>query len=206
MGKEPVRAGGRDRRLAAGRRATGEEDSRAGGSRATPVRGFGRMRGRNYCSVFVLTSPSPARGQIGTKGGRRCQTACKPGSVPAHARAMTIHLGRPLPDASRDRPGRRRGNPPAGLSRRAVPIWSCSRWGLPCRPRRRERGALLPHPFTLAGGRKPRPAVCSLWHCPWGRPRRALPGTVSPWSPDFPPPTDVCPTEGGHPAVWLLGV
>jgi len=26
---------------------------------------------------------------------------------------MAIHLGRPLPDASRDLPGRRRGNPPA---------------------------------------------------------------------------------------------
>src|SRR5690349_12386347 len=26
-----------------------------------------------------------------------------------------------------------------------------------------------------------------LWHFPWGRPRRALPGTVPPWSPDFPP-------------------
>jgi hypothetical protein len=26
-----------------------------------------------------------------------------------------------------------------------------------------------------------------LWHCPWGCPRRALPGTVFPWSPDFPP-------------------
>ncbi len=31
-------------------------------------------------------------------------------------------------------------------------------------------------------------AVCFLWHFPWGRPRRALPGTASPWSPDFPPP------------------
>ncbi len=30
-------------------------------------------------------------------------------------------------------------------------------------------------------------AVCFLWHCPWGRPRRLLAGTVSPWSPDFPP-------------------
>ena len=29
-------------------------------------------------------------------------------------RTMAIHLGRPLPDASRDRPGRRRENPPAG--------------------------------------------------------------------------------------------
>ena len=32
---------------------------------------------------------------------------------------------------------------------RAVPIRSCSRWGLPCRRRCRRRGALLPHLFTL---------------------------------------------------------
>jgi hypothetical protein len=38
-----------------------------------------------------------------------------------------------------------------------------------------------------------------LWHFPWGRPRRALPGTVLPWSPDFPPPP--C-GKGDHPAVW----
>jgi len=30
-------------------------------------------------------------------------------------------------------------------------------------------------------------AVLSLWHYPWGRPRRVLPGTVFSWSPDFPP-------------------
>ncbi len=99
---------------------------------------------------------------------------------------MAIHLGRSLPNASCDRPGRRRGNPPAGRSPRAAPTWSCSRWGLPCRSRRRDRGALLPHPFTLAGGPRGAPAVCSLWHFPWGGPRRALPGTVFPWSPDFP--------------------
>src|ERR1700748_2598510 len=44
--------------------------------------------------------------------------------------------------------------PPAlSLSRTAgvaVPIRSCSRWGLPCRRRCRKRGALLPHLFTLA--------------------------------------------------------
>jgi hypothetical protein len=27
--------------------------------------------------------------------------------------------------------------------------WSCRRWGLPCRRRRRRRGALLPHHFTF---------------------------------------------------------
>ncbi len=30
------------------------------------------------------------------------------------------------------------------------------------------------------------PAVCFLWRCPWGRPRRALPAAMSSWSPDFP--------------------
>ena len=110
---------------------------------------------------------------------------------------MAIHLGRPLPDASRDQPGRRRENPlgsppvPCRTGRnQAAPIRSCSRWGLPCHLRYRRRGALLPHPFTLTGesGTPDRPAVCFLWHCPWGRPRRPLAGTVFPWSPDFPPP------------------
>ncbi len=115
---------------------------------------------------------------------------------------MAIHLGRPSPDASRNRPGRRRGNPPAERSRHAAPIWFCSRWGLPCHHRFRRRGALLPHPFTLT--RRPPKlwrAVYFLWHFPWGRPRRALPGTVSPWSPDFPPP-HTKEHEGDHPTVW----
>ncbi len=35
-------------------------------------------------------------------------------------------------------------------AQRIAPIRSCSRRGLPCRRRCRQRGALLPHPFTLA--------------------------------------------------------
>src|SRR5262249_59984707 len=38
----------------------------------------------------------------------------------------------------------------ADCGRRAAPIRSCSRWGLPCQPCYQDRGALLPHPFTLA--------------------------------------------------------
>jgi hypothetical protein len=67
-----------------------------------------------------------------------------------------------------------------------VPIWSCSGWGLPCHSCCHERGALLPHHFTLTvpvrglGGMfsvalsvgSRRPGV--TWH-------PAL------WSPDFPP-------------------
>jgi len=57
---------------------------------------------------------------------------------------MAIPLGRSSPNASRDLPGQR---PETAI---AVPIWSCSRWGLPCHLRYRRRGALLPHHFNLA--------------------------------------------------------
>ena len=43
-------------------------------------------------------------------------------------------------------------------------------------------------------------AVCSLWHCPWSRLRRALPGTVVPWSPDFPRAPE---STRGRPTLWL---
>jgi hypothetical protein len=65
---------------------------------------------------------------------------------------MTIPLGRPLPGASRDLPGwlrRKRRLPHRFPGRPAIPMRSCSRWGLPCRRRYRRRGALLPHRFTL---------------------------------------------------------
>jgi len=130
--------------------------------------------------------------------------------------------------ASGNLPGRRAWHRPAALSlartaRYAVPIRFCSRWGLPCRLRCRRRGALLPHLFTLTrlrslrcfGVASPRAchamapkgrrrAVRSLWHFPWGRPRRTLSGTVCQGSPDFPPrrPFGVC--RGGRPADWRL--
>ncbi len=122
---------------------------------------------------------------------------------------MAIHLGRPLPDASRDLPGRRRGNPP-GRPR------SCDRVDLPSLLGLAPGGV---YPATpVAGGAvrsyrtlSPLPAfapkgfaraVCFLWHFPWGRPRRVLPGTVFPWSPDFPPPAPAeAGSEGSHPAV-----
>jgi len=88
------------------------------------------------------------------------QPACKPGSVghrrrkPAirdgHSSGMMLahHLEQPTRTASLT-------SLPQALSfsrtaRVAVPIRSCSRWGLPCRFRCRSRGALLPHLFTLA--------------------------------------------------------
>ncbi len=153
----------------------------------------------SFCSVGGDTDPGARRVVLAWDFmGRLCgeprrQTVCKPGSVldPRadgwpflwDARYRTPRATNP--DGGRERPSR----PPSLPGAAPVPIRSCSRWGLPCRDRCRPRGALLPHPFTLARGPLPAAqAVCFLWHCPWGRPRRALPGTVFPWSPDFPPP------------------
>lgn len=48
--------------------------------------------------------------------------AYKPGSVRCPERqGMAIHLGRPLPDVSRDLPGRRRGAAPCPLARTCRP-------------------------------------------------------------------------------------
>jgi hypothetical protein len=84
------------------------------------------------------------------------QPACKPGSgrPASNARRRDDHssgtpVARRLKQPTRTAGS---GHDPETRSRelRAVPIRSCSRWGLPCRRRYRRRGALLPHRFTLA--------------------------------------------------------
>jgi hypothetical protein len=47
------------------------------------------------------------------------------------------------------RPTRITTREPAYCEQCVIPIWSCSRWGLPCHPCYHACGALLPHPFTL---------------------------------------------------------
>ena len=87
-------------------------------------------------------------------GRKLRQIAYKPGSVLGKCQGMAIHLGHPLPDASRNLPGRQaRKSASTGEPVRTAPIWSCSRWGLPCRYCCQQRGALLPHPFTLTDQR-----------------------------------------------------
>ncbi len=116
--------------------------------------------------------------------------------APKIREAMTIHLGRLLPDASSNQPGQRSGKDPGRLSPpHAAPIRSCSRWGLPCRARCRCARCALTAPFhpylpaKFACGEGRRFAFCGTFPeaSPRRRPlRRALPGTVFPWSPDFP--------------------
>jgi len=94
-----------------------------------------------------------------------------------------ITLGGLLPASSRDLPGRRCKGAPY-----AIPIWSCSGWGLPCQLCCQSRGALLPHPFilTIWVTKASDMAVSFLRHYPWSHPRRALPGILPLWSSDFP--------------------
>ena len=108
----------------------------------------------------------------------------------SHASLMAIPLRHSLPSASscQPSPSWRKPSLAAGSGcpmshPHGGSIRHCSRWGLPCRPRCRGRGGLLPHRFTLTA---PCTAVFSLWRFPSGCPARELPGTVVSWSPDFP--------------------
>ena len=124
----------------------------------------------------------PGRVEKSPSGDRK-ESAVKPGSVvDSHSSGIRVA-------AQLKRPTRRPvcGPHTAAKGAACLPIWSCSRWGLPCRRCCHPRGALLPHHFTLTG------AACAVlrrylsvalsvgsrlpgvtWH-------RAL------WSPDFPP-------------------
>ena len=129
---------------------------------------------------------------------RRCQTVCKPGSVhPANGAGWPF-----IWDVRRRTP---RATDPGGGSETRLPAEA----GVP--PLFGFAPGGVYHAADVAAGAvrsyrtlSPLPsrsrAVCFLWHFPWGRPRRALPGTVFPWSPDFPPPRKK--HEGGHPTVW----
>ena len=93
-----------------------------------------------------------------------------------------IHLGQTSPFAS--------SNLPVPNAGRAIwkPIWSCSEWGLPCHHCYQQRGALLPHPFTLTCVRERTiggllSAALSVGFRPPG-----VTWHSTLWSPDFPLP------------------
>lgn len=127
--------------------------------------------------------------RIGVDGWRKVSVRRSVSRVLSVWDGAIIPLGPDLRPASRNQPERQggRASDPIPEDGSAIPIRSCSRWGLPCLPRYRRSGALLPHRFTLACSPRAGQAVCFLWHFPWGRPRRPLTGIVLPWSPDFPP-------------------
>ncbi len=116
--------------------------------------------------------------------------------MPKHRPREGSHSSRRgiAPCAQAANPGLSRRNATTRLRRRETPMRPCSGWGLPCGPRCRSPGALLPHPFTLACevalhrrytlcGTFPRFRSCGF---PWPLTGRALPATLVSWSPDFP--------------------
>lgn len=103
---------------------------------------------------------------IGRKKRKKRQLACKPGSVwprfPGTWQPFIWDSICTLPHATHpdDWPGNRLW--PRLRVTRVIPIRSCSRWGLPCRPCCQRRGGLLPHPFTLTS-RTRRFAFCGTF-------------------------------------------
>jgi len=82
----------------------------------------------------------------GSRAARRKESAVKPGSVgDSHSSGIRVA-------AQLKRPTRKpMWATCSGFWAARFPIWSCSRWGLPCRWCCHPRGALLPHHFTLTG-------------------------------------------------------
>ena len=94
-----------------------------------------------------------------------------------------------------------RGKAPGPVARSHSPIWSCSRWGLPCRRRYRNRGALLPHRFTLAAASRDRGGLISV-----ALSLRSLsPGVTRhrlSVEPGLSSTTAASRSGSGHPAIW----
>ena len=151
--------------------------------------------------------PSPARPKPAPRPARRrpedARRACKPDFVHRLRGWMTIPLVRPLPDGSSCLPGSAGARWPCGL-RRARSLFGIAPGGA-C-----HAGAVASPPVGSYPTVSPLPirrqAVCSLWRYPWGCPRRALPGTITSWSPDFP--RQVAPPRSSSPprAVGMAGI
>lgn len=140
------------------------------------------------------------------------QPACKPGSVGHRSLARTIRDGHSSGIVFAH--GLEQPTRTAGLTSPRGVI-ACANSPL-CRP----YSVLLPvgfampaplpeprcaltapfHPYPPMQLALPRRAVRSLWHFPWGRPRRTLSGTACQGSPDFPPRRPFGPCRSGRPA------
>ena len=127
-----------------------------------------------------------------------------------------IPLGRRLPDASSNLPGRPDPDidPEACASRRPYSVLLPVGFAVP--PALPPARCALTAPFhPCRDSTQHAAAVCSLWRCPWVCTRRMLSGTACPRSPDFPPrqpfgfaEAAVRPTDGtgmGRPSAVVKG-
>src|SRR5690606_13514264 len=167
-------------------------DTRARRSLGQPIPSAGtQLETKRICSTLTHIASQSLRICFPNHSGRRNrerrhQLTYKPGSVgpaPCGTDAATIHLGVLSPGPSCNQPGRQAVKTRLEQSSHRpysvlLPVGFTVRRLLP------DPRCALTAPFHPYPGRAG--AVCFLWHFPWGRPRRALPGTVFSWSPDFP--------------------
>ena len=124
-----------------------------------------------------------ARRLLRDSGNTGCggESACTPDSVPAPCGTGGDHPSRPAVTRRLQRPTRGCVTR-APRGRAVLPLSDLAPGGVYRAARVTPgAGALLPHRCTLAcASRLPGPpsAVCSLWHCPAGRPDWVLPSTM----------------------------
>lgn len=196
-GTTSSRSPGRRLRLAAG-----EEDFPSRGPSGTVKTGFTPVKQQR-----AQCGSNPHDRTTIRRWGKRAGWSVSRVLYPGITRATAIPLGRGSPRASRDPPGRRRSGSRPGRTRRPChPYVVLLPVGFAVPPPSPGARCALTAPFhPCPQARRPRRAVCSLWHFPWGCPRRALPGTVLPWSPDFPPPPRGRRRPSDHPARFPHG-
>lgn len=112
---------------------------------------------------------------------------------------VIIHLGVRLPAHSSCLPEPQATGHCLQILQR-VPIWHCSRWGLPCQSTSPWLRCALTAPFhldrlTSTKNGLLQTAVCFLWHFPSSHLAWLLASTFAHWSSDFPPAN-----AGDHPA------
>ena len=156
-----------------------------------------RKKRRSRTILWISMGRAAERADAASAGrfGNAAQAACKPGSVRT-TKVRDGHSSGTRVTAGLARPTRTTGletglRPPPRGDRRRRPYLVLLPVGFAMPPTLPPARCALTapfHPYPQPSRSPTRRAVCSLWHFPWGHPRRALPGTVSPWSPDFPPP------------------
>jgi hypothetical protein len=153
-------------------------EGRRGARRAKRDGGADQRRGRAQ-----RLDLAPGQRDVGRAGAverpARPQKRCRRGPV-----SRVLYPGRVLPGATVISLGRRLPGASSGLTRalRAghpmALLFGLAPGGVyRAGAVTRAAGELLPHRFTLTGPRGG-PAVCFLWHCPWGRPPWVLPSTL----------------------------
>ena len=184
-----------------------------GGVAGGPLRGGDATRERCFCGRkrHKTARPRPvwpeARwDEVGCQA-RGGPTRCKRGGSRPISRVLsrtTIHLGRTSPCASSDLPGSPCGQQERTRRPARFPIWSCSRWGLPCRRMLPPARCALTAPFHPYLPRSSLGAWARLSPGQHGRNARDIGGLLSValsvgsrppgitwhlalWSPDFPP-------------------